>query len=30
MEKVIDFKKENKDLYMPKTTPVMVSVPEMF
>ena len=29
MEKVKDFKKENKDLYLPKTTPVMVHVPEM-
>ena len=29
MEKVKDYKNEYKDLYMPKTTPVMVNVPEM-
>jgi len=29
MEKVKDFKKENKDLYIPKTTPAMVNVPEI-
>ena len=29
MEKVKDYKNEYKDLYMPKTTPVTVNVPEM-
>jgi len=29
MESVKDYKKENRNLYMPKTTPVMVNVPEM-
>jgi len=29
MSDVIDYKKEYKDLYLPKTTPVIVDVPEM-
>ena len=29
MEKVKDYKNENRNLYMPKTAPVMVNVPEM-
>jgi hypothetical protein len=29
MTNIKDYKKEDKDLYLPKTTPVMVNIPEM-
>ena len=29
MTNVIDYKKEYKDLYLPKTTPMIIDVPEM-